>query len=158
MNLGLPRLRYRLQSRLKLSRRLKLWFATANLSIGAGRVDVMAETAIGVGTLLHDFQLAGQEDQSDLAAFRIGRLERGYIAVNDGFTHCVTHVWTLCQSHVDAVELHFQFIMTQSQNTKLALVIAIDTVSLRRSYNLMFLWRLGALRSSGEADRDAEQN
>src|SRR5260221_562306 len=43
----------------------------------------------------------------------------------DGLAHGITHVDTLRPGGVDAVELHLQLVMSQSQNTKLAFVIAV---------------------------------
>src|SRR5947199_361320 len=44
----------------------------------------MAETTIDIGSVLHNFQFAGQEHQSDLAAFGILGLESRNVAIIDG--------------------------------------------------------------------------
>src|SRR6266516_6465937 len=75
--------------------------------------------------------------------FGVRWLKCSHVAVNCGLSERIAHVWTVCRSHVHAVELYFQFVMTKSQDTKFALEVAVDSVRLRGSNDLMFLWRPG---------------
>ena len=117
--------------------------AAPNLSIGSGGIHVMAKTAIGIGPILRDFQFTGKEHDGDHALFKVGRLKRRYVAIDDGFTHRIAHVGSPGHGHVDAVELDLQFVMTESEYAKFALVVPVNTIGLRGGDNLMFLRRFG---------------
>ena len=93
-----------------------------------------------------DLQFTRQEYQRDLAAFSVGRLERRDVPIDDGFAHRITQVGTSGDRHINSVKLYFELVVTERENAKLALIIPIDPVGLRRGNDLMFLGRSGRLR------------
>lgn len=66
----------------------------------------------------------------------------GYVAVDRGFSEGIAHVWIMRRSHIHPVEFHFQFVATHGKYAKFTLIVAVDTVRLRGSNDLMLLWRL----------------
>jgi hypothetical protein len=85
----------------------------------------MPKTAFGVETFLHDFHPVSEERQSDLALRSITGNESREVPLDVGFTNRFADVWVAAAGHPLAVELHFDFVATESEDAK---VIAPETV------------------------------
>ena len=114
----------------------------------------MPKAAIGVRAILLDYNFSRQKRHRDLTALGVRWDKYRNVAFDRCFSHGVTHVRALRQSHIDAVELDFQFVMAEREDAELALVITIDAVYLRGSNDLGVLSWFSLTRSLRERYRE----
>ena len=117
-------------------------------------MDIMPKAAVSVRVILVDDEFAWQERHRGLAALGVRWDECRDVAFDGCFAHGITHVRALRQSHIDAVELDFQFVKAEREDAELALVITIDAVYLRGSNDLGVLSWFSLTRSLRERYRE----
>ena len=107
--------------------------ARFNSPVHAGSHHVVAKAAISIKTFLRHFDPVRQERHGDFALGRVTGNEGGDVAFYVGFADGLADVWIPAARHPLAVELHFQFVSAEGENTKIIAIIAIDAVDLSGS-------------------------
>ena len=93
---------------------IKLWPATADLTIRPARHDVVPEAAIAVGAFLRDLDRAGPDKfDRDLARAKFFRFVNGYVAANCGIAHCLASIGRqiafAIEMRIDQIEPDLEF-------------------------------------------------
>ena len=90
----------------------------------------MAKTAVGIETFLLNDHLIREERHRDLALGGVAGNERRDVPDNGGFADRLADIWITAARHPLAIELNFEFVMTQRQHAKVVAAVLIDAVNL----------------------------
>ena len=103
-------------------------------SIGPRRHHVVAEPAVGIKTFLHNFHAVREEGHGNFAFGSVPGNKGRDVAFDGRLADSFAKVRITTARHPLAIELHFQFVVAEREDTKVVTAIFVNAVNLSRSY------------------------
>ncbi len=120
--------------------------------------DVVSESTVGVQPFLRDFHFVPEKGHGDFALGCVTGNKRRDVAFNRGFANSFTNVWVTAAGHPFTIELHLQFVVTESEDPKVVPVVLVETVDFSSGDGAQIWFGAGSwfLRSSERGSRQSD--